>query len=61
MRAAVVEQYKKPLVVENVPDPVDDAGGVIVDVKKIHGVARVHRHPWGGYRILCRRLTQFGR
>lgn len=47
MRAAVVEQYKKPLVVENVPDPVDDAGGVIVDVKAC-GVCRSDWHGWRG-------------
>lgn len=47
MKAAVVEQYRKPLVVEETSDPKNDAGGVIVEVKAC-GVCRSDWHGWQG-------------
>ena len=33
MKAAVVEHYKEPLIVENVTEPTHDQDGVLVEVK----------------------------
>ena len=47
MKAAVVEQYKESLVIEDVPDLANDVNGVIVDVKAC-GVCRSDWHGWQG-------------
>lgn len=47
MKAAVFEQFKGPLTVRDVPDPVCPADGVIVAVKAC-GVCRSDWHAWKG-------------
>lgn len=47
MKAAVVEEYKKPLVIEDVPDPSNDAKGVIVELQAC-GVCRSDWWGWQG-------------
>lgn len=47
MRAAVVEKYREPLQIEDIPDPENDADGVIVQVKAC-GVCRSDWHGWQG-------------
>lgn len=47
MKAAVVEEYKKPLVIEDVADPTGDKDGVIIDIKAC-GVCRSDWHGWQG-------------
>jgi len=47
MKAAVLEELKKPLVVREVPDPTIDANGVIIRVEA-NGVCRSDWHAWVG-------------
>lgn len=47
MRAAVFEQFRGPLTVRNVPDPICPADGVLVEVKAC-GVCRSDWHAWKG-------------
>lgn len=47
MKAAVVEHYKEPLVIENVAEPTHDPDGVLVEVKAC-GVCRSDWHGWQG-------------
>ena len=48
MKAAVVEHYKEPLIVENVTEPTHDQDGVLVEVKAC-GVCRSDWHGWLGH------------
>jgi len=48
MRAAVYEEFGKPLNIQNVPDPVPSAHGVVVEVKAT-GLCRSDRHGWMGH------------
>lgn len=47
MKAALVEEYQAPVVVRDVPDPVNDDDGVIIEVKAC-GVCRSDWHGWQG-------------
>ena len=47
MRAAVYEQFQKPLTIQNVPDPVAADDGVVIAVKAC-GICRSDWHGWMG-------------
>jgi alcohol dehydrogenase len=47
MRAALYQNFKQPLVIENVPDPVPDADGVLLEVRAT-GLCRSDWHGWMG-------------
>ncbi len=47
MRAAVVHEYKSPIVIEEIPDPVGSDEGVILTVEAC-GVCRSDWHGWQG-------------
>ena len=48
MRAAVMQSFEQPLVIEDVPDPVCEPDGVVVEVKAT-GVCRSDWHGWMGH------------
>lgn len=48
MRAALFEQFGQPITVANVPDPVPDDGGVVIEVGA-NGVCRSDWHGWIGH------------
>jgi len=48
MRAAVYEEFGKPLSIQNVPDPAPREGGVIIHVKAT-GICRSDWHGWMGH------------
>jgi alcohol dehydrogenase len=48
MRAAVYEEFAKPLSVQNVPDPTPPDGGVVIQVKAT-GLCRSDWHGWMGH------------
>ncbi len=48
MRAAVYEEFKTPLAVQNVPDPIPDEHGVVIKVKAT-GLCRSDWHGWMGH------------
>ena len=48
MRAAVMQAFEEPLVIEDVPDPVCEPDGVVVEVKAT-GVCRSDWHAWMGH------------
>jgi alcohol dehydrogenase len=47
MRAAVYQNFQRPLTIENVPDPVPDSDGVVLAVKAT-GLCRSDWHGWMG-------------
>ena len=48
MKAAIYEAFKKPLTLQNVPDPSPDNNGVVIQVKAT-GVCRSDWHGWMGH------------
>ena len=48
MRAAVMQAFEQPLVIETVPDPVCEPDGVVVEVRAT-GVCRSDWHAWMGH------------
>ncbi len=48
MRAAVFEKFREPLTIQNVPDPVASADGVVIQVKA-NGICRSDWHGWMGH------------
>lgn len=48
MKAAVFEQFRQPLTIQNVPDPVASADGVVIQVKA-NGICRSDWHGWMGH------------
>jgi alcohol dehydrogenase len=48
MRAAVYEEFKGPLTIQNVPDPTPDEQGVVINVKAT-GICRSDWHGWMGH------------
>jgi alcohol dehydrogenase len=48
MRAAIFEEFGKPLSIQNVPDPSPDEAGVVVQVKA-NGICRSDWHGWMGH------------
>ncbi|MCP4692545.1 MAG: zinc-dependent alcohol dehydrogenase family protein [Desulfobacterales bacterium] len=48
MRAAVYEEFSKPLSIQNVPDPTPENGGVVIQVKA-NGLCRSDWHGWRGH------------
>lgn len=48
MRAAIYEEFQKPLTVRNVPDPTPDPNGVVVKVMAT-GLCRSDWHGWMGH------------
>jgi len=48
MRAAVYEQFQKPLTIQNVPDPVAALDGVVIQVQA-NGICRSDWHGWMGH------------
>jgi alcohol dehydrogenase len=48
VRAAVYEEFKTPLAVQNVPDPIPDEHGVVIKVKAT-GLCRSDWHGWMGH------------
>lgn len=48
MQAAVFEQFRQPLTIQNVPDPVAPDDGVVVQVKA-NGICRSDWHGWMGH------------
>jgi len=48
MKAAVYEEFRKPLSIQNVPDPSPDNDGVVIQVKA-NGVCRSDWHGWMGH------------
>lgn len=48
MKAAIYEAFKKPLTIQNVPDPTPDKNGVVIEVKAT-GVCRSDWHGWMGH------------
>ena len=48
MRAAVMQAFEEPLVIEDVPDPVGEPDGVVVAVRAT-GVCRSDWHAWMGH------------
>ncbi len=48
MRAAVYEEFGKPLTIQNVPDPAPRAGGVVLRVEAT-GLCRSDWHGWVGH------------
>jgi alcohol dehydrogenase len=47
MRAALYQDFRQPLTIENVPDPVPDADGIVLEVKAT-GLCRSDWHGWMG-------------
>jgi alcohol dehydrogenase len=50
MKAAIYKEFKKPLIIENVPDPVPSDDGVVIGVKAT-GLCRSDWHGWMGHDI----------
>ena len=48
MKAAIFEEFHQPLKIQNVPDPVAPADGVVVQVKA-NGICRSDWHGWMGH------------
>jgi alcohol dehydrogenase len=48
MRAAVIEEFAKPLSIQNVPDPIPGENGVVIQVKAT-GICRSDWHGWMGH------------
>jgi alcohol dehydrogenase len=48
MRAAVYEEFKGPLTIQDVPDPTPDEQGVVINVKAT-GICRSDWHGWMGH------------
>ena len=48
MKAAVFEQFRQPLTIQIVPDPVASADGVVIQVKA-NGICRSDWHGWMGH------------
>jgi alcohol dehydrogenase len=48
MRAAVYEEFAKPLTIQNVPDPIPPNSGVVIRVKA-NGLCRSDWHGWMGH------------
>ena len=48
MRAAVFDEFRKPLSIREVPDPSPGAGGVVIEVKAT-GLCRSDWHGWMGH------------
>jgi alcohol dehydrogenase len=48
MRAAVYEEFAKPISIQNVPDPTPEAHGVVIQVKAT-GLCRSDWHGWMGH------------
>ncbi len=48
MRAAVYEEFCKPLTIRDVPDPTPENGGVVIQVKA-NGLCRSDWHGWRGH------------
>jgi alcohol dehydrogenase len=48
MKAAIFEQFRQPLTIQNVPDPVPSEDGVVVQVKA-NGICRSDWHGWMGH------------
>lgn len=48
MKAAVYEQFRQPIKIQNVPDPTPTADGVVVEVKA-NGICRSDWHGWMGH------------
>lgn len=48
MRAAIYEEFQKPLTIRNVPDPTPDPNGVVVEVMAT-GLCRSDWHGWMGH------------
>ena len=47
MRAAIYEEFKTPLTIQNVPDPIPDEQGVVIEVKAT-GLCLSDWHGWMG-------------
>jgi D-arabinose 1-dehydrogenase-like Zn-dependent alcohol dehydrogenase len=47
MKAAVLEEFEKPLVIKNVPEPICESDSAIVEVKAC-GICRSDWHAWRG-------------
>ena len=47
MRAAIYKEFKKPLTIENVPDPKPTNNGVIIKIEA-SGICRSDWHGWMG-------------
>lgn len=48
MKAAIFHEFRQPIQIENVPDPVAPADGVVVQVKA-NGICRSDWHGWMGH------------
>lgn len=48
MKAAIYEEFGKPLSIQNVPDPTPEAHGVVIQVKA-NGICRSDWHGWMGH------------
>lgn len=48
MKAAIFREFRQPLTIENVPDPVAPADGVVIQVKA-NGICRSDWHGWMGH------------
>ncbi len=48
MRAAVYEEFGKPISIQNVPDPTPEEHGVVIEVKA-NGICRSDWHGWMGH------------
>ena len=48
MRAAIYEEFAKPLSIQNVPDPIPGENGVVIQVKA-SGICRSDWHGWMGH------------
>ncbi len=48
MKAAIFEQFRQPLKIENVPDPIAHDDGVVIQVKA-NGICRSDWHGWMGH------------
>jgi alcohol dehydrogenase len=48
MKAALYEAFGKPLIIQNVPDPIPDPDGVVIRVKAT-GICRSDWHGWMGH------------
>jgi alcohol dehydrogenase len=55
MRAAVYQNFRQPLTIENVPDPAPEADGVVLDVRAT-GLCRSDWHGWMGNDPYIKRL-----
>jgi len=48
MKAAIYEEFKKPLKIQSVPDPEPESNGVVIQVKA-NGICRSDWHGWMGH------------